>query len=93
MDESLGIDTDECLGIDAGECLDQYGRVLRKDTDEYQKVKHRRVFESIRTSIERRYRRLFRELTTRQKLGLEQKSVLILLGIEKVKVTDWGLWA
>ena len=37
--------------------------------------------------------RVFRELTTRQELGLERQSVLILFGIEKVKVTDWGFWA
>ena len=31
---------------------------------------------------------MFREPTTRQELGLERQSVLILFGIEKVKVTD-----
>ena len=52
-------DTDEYQErLNTDECLNQHGRVLKEDTDEYQKVKHGRVFESIRTSIERRYERV-----------------------------------
>ena len=57
---------------------DGHGRVLRNG--------HGRVFRN-------GHGRVFRELTTRQELGLERQSVLILFGIEKVKVTDWGFWA
>ena len=51
-------DTDEYQKLNTDECLNQYGRVLKEDTYEYQKVKHGRVFESIQTSIERRYERV-----------------------------------
>ena len=68
------LNTDECLNqygrvlkedtdeyqerINTDECFNQYGRLLKEDKKEYHKVKHGLVFESIRTSIERRYRRV-----------------------------------
>ena len=85
----------------------RYKRVSRK-------VKHGRVFESIRTSIEEKMRTSIKSLNTDECLNrygrvfgrLTQMSVwrptqtsagfrlgvLILLGIEKVKVIDWGFW-
>jgi hypothetical protein len=49
--------------INMYECLNQYGRVLKKDKDEYQKNWHVRVFESIRSSIEERYGRVSKKIT------------------------------
>ena len=65
--ESINADIERRYGrvfkkrLNTNECLNQYGRVLNKDTDEYQNVKHIREFESIQMSIKRRYGRVSRK--------------------------------
>ena len=49
--------------LNTNECLNQYLRILKEDTDEYQgKVKQERVFESIRAGIVKRYERVSKKV-------------------------------